>query len=122
MTSTMRAAPCVASVIMPAWLPVKERASKPIEWMAIARSAMEIRSPLESSMSSSRGAGIGATRAARSSSSSVVSPIALTATTTSCPARRVSTTRFATRLMLSASATDDPPYFWTISATCATPG
>ncbi|OUD84475.1 hypothetical protein BC477_16660 [Clavibacter michiganensis subsp. michiganensis] len=26
-TSTMRAAPCWASVIMPAWLPVKERAS-----------------------------------------------------------------------------------------------
>ena len=61
MTSTMRAAPCVASVIMPAWLPVNERASKPIEWIAIASSAIEMRSPLESSMSSSRGAGIGAT-------------------------------------------------------------
>ena len=72
-------------------------------------------------MSSSRGAGIGATWFARSSSSSVVSPIALTATTTSWPARRVSTIRFATRLMLSASATDDPPYFWTISATVKTP-
>ena len=120
-TSTMRAAPCVASVIMPAWLPVNERASKPIEWIAIASSAIEMRSPLESSMSSSRGAGIGATCAARSSSSSVVSPIALTATTTSCPARRVSTMRFATRLMLSASATEDPPYFWTISATFELP-
>ncbi len=121
-TSTMRAAPWVASVIMPAWLPVNERASKPIEWMAIASSAMEIRSPELSSMSSSRGAEIGATWCARSSSSSVVSPIALTATTTSCPARRVSTMRLATRLMLSASATEDPPYFWTISATCGTPG
>ena len=61
MTSTIRAAPCVASVIMPACEPVNERASKPIEWIAIASSAIEMRSPLESSMSSSRGAGIGAT-------------------------------------------------------------
>src|SRR5690349_2639933 len=43
--------------------------------------------------------------------------MALTATTTSLPARRVATMRFATRLMLSASATEEPPYFWTISAT-----
>ncbi len=82
-TSTIRAAPCVASVIMPAWLPVNERASNPIEWIAIASSAIEMRSPELSSMSSSRGAGIGATWCARSSSLSVVSPIALTATTTS---------------------------------------
>ena len=53
----MRAAPCVASVIMPAWLPVNERASNPIEWIAMASSAIEMRSPLESSMSSSRGRG-----------------------------------------------------------------
>src|SRR5699024_3597075 len=33
------------------------------------------------------------------------------------PDLRVSTMRFATRLMLSASATDEPPYFCTISAT-----
>ena len=51
----------------------------------------------------------------------MVSPIALTATTTSCPARRVSTMRLATRLMLSASATDDPPYFCTNNATMKTP-
>jgi hypothetical protein len=56
----------------PAWLPVKERASKPIEWIAIASSAIEMRSPELSRMSSSRGAGIGATCAARSMSSSVV--------------------------------------------------
>ena len=84
----------------------------------MARSAIEIRSPLDSSMSSSRGAGTGATSFARSSSSSVVSPMALTATTTSLPARRVSTMRLATRLMLSASATDEPPNFCTIRATC----
>jgi hypothetical protein len=51
-----------------------------------------------------------------------VSPIALTATTTSLPALRVSTMRFATRLMLSASATEDPPNFCTIKLTVAAPG
>src|SRR3954468_16142084 len=85
--------------------------------MAMARSAIEIRSPAVSSMSSSRGSGIGVTSCARSSSSSVVSPMALTATTTSLPALRVSTMRLATRLMLSASATDEPPYFWTMRLT-----
>ena len=60
MTSTMRAAPCVASVIMPAWLPVNERASWPMLLIAIASSAIEMRSPARS-MSSSRGAGIGVT-------------------------------------------------------------
>src|SRR3954469_550449 len=85
--------------------------------MAIASSAIEMRSPVVSSMSSSRGSGIGVTSCARSSSSSVVSPMALTATTTSLPALRVSTMRLATRLMLSASATDEPPYFWTMRLT-----
>jgi hypothetical protein len=41
--------------------------------------------------------------------------MALTATTTSLPALRVSTMRLATRLMLSASATEEPPYFWTMT-------
>ncbi len=76
-----------------------------------------MRSPAVRSMSSSRPAGIGVTECARSTSSSVVSPIAETATTTSLPAFLVWTIRFATRLMLSASATDDPPNFWTIRAT-----
>jgi len=48
-------------------------------------SDMEIRSPAVSSMSSSRAGGTGATCEARSSSSSVESPIADTATTTSLP-------------------------------------
>src|SRR5665213_3083213 len=89
--------------------------------MAMASKAIEMRSPAVSSMSSSRGAGIGVTSCARSSSSSVVSPMAETATTTSLPPLRVSTIRFATRLMLSALATDDPPNFCTIKAT-DTPG
>src|SRR5690606_21689920 len=55
-------------------------------------------------------------------SSSVVSPIAETATTTSLPAWRVATIRFATRLMLSASATLEPPYFCTMRLTDAPGG
>ncbi len=43
--------------------------------------------------------------------------MAETATTTSLPALRVATMRFATRLMLSASATDDPPNFCTMRLT-----
>ena len=74
---------------------------------------MEIRSPAVISMSSSRGGGTGLTSCARSSRSSVLSPMAETATTTSLPAFLVSAIRLATRLMLSASASDDPPYFWT---------
>ncbi len=83
----------------------------------MASSAIEIRSPAVSSMSSSRPGGTGLTWLARSSSSSVVSPIAETITTTSCPALRVFTIRSATRLMRSALATDEPPYFCTINAT-----
>ena len=43
--SMMRARPCVASVITPAWDPVKERASRPRVAIAMASSAIEIRSP-----------------------------------------------------------------------------
>src|SRR5829696_1254731 len=78
---------------------------------------MLIRSPAVSSMSSSRPGGSGVTCWARSSSSSVVSPIADTATTTSWPSRRVATIRSATRLIRSASATEEPPYFCTTSPT-----
>jgi len=39
--------------------------------------------------------------------------MAETTTQTSLPALRVSTIRRATRLMLSASVSEDPPYFWT---------
>ena len=68
-------------------------------------------------MSSSRAAGWGLTCSARSMRSSVVSPMAETMTTTSLPAFLVSTMRAATRLTLSASATEEPPYFWTTSPT-----
>ena len=45
-----------------------------------------------------------------------MSPIAETTTTTSSPARRASTIRCATRLIRSASPTDEPPYFCTTRA------
>src|SRR5205814_1431921 len=84
----------------------------------MASSAIEIRSPAVSSMSSSRPGGSGLTWCARSSSSSVVSPMADTITHTSLPALRVATMRSATRLIRSASDTEEPPYFCTTSPTC----
>src|SRR6476619_1762415 len=114
-TSMILARPWAPSVITPAWLPVNERASRPRLPIAIASSAIEIRSPAVSSMSSSRGTGSGETCSARSISSSVVSPIADTTTTTSLPARRVSAMRWATRL--TPSATEEPPYFCTTTPT-----
>ncbi len=77
------ALPCTESVITPAWEPVNDRAVKPRSEIAIATSAIEMRSPAVRSMSSSRAGGRGDTCAARSRSSSVVSPMAETATTTS---------------------------------------
>ena len=117
-TSMILALPCTPSVMTPAWLPVNERALKPRSEIAMATRAIEMRSPAVISMSSSRGGGTGLTSRARSSRSSVVSPMADTATTTSWPAFFVSAIRRATRLMLSASASDDPPYFWTTMGTC----
>lgn len=46
-----------------------------------------------------------------------MSPMAETTTTTSWPASLVSTIRRATRLMLAASATLEPPYFCTMRDT-----
>lgn len=118
-TSMMRALLWTESVITPAWLPVKLWASWPRFLIAMASRAMAIRSPAVSSMSNSRPAGIGDTCSARSISSSVVSPIADTTTTTWWPSFLASTIRLATRLMPSASATEEPPYFCTTRPTCA---
>jgi hypothetical protein len=82
-TSMMRARPCEESVMTPACDPVKERADRPSDWMAMASRAIEMRSPAVSSMSSSRPGGSGETCCARSSRSSVVSPMAETTTHTS---------------------------------------
>src|SRR6185436_5297711 len=84
--------------------------------IAIDSSAIEIRSPAESSMSSSRRSGFGDTFFAIARRSSVVSPIAETTTTTWWPRATVSMTRFATDMTLWTSATLLPPYFWTTTA------
>ena len=54
-TSMIRAFVWEESVTIPACEPVSEIASWPMSWIAIAQSAQEIRSPVESSMSISRG-------------------------------------------------------------------
>ena len=56
-TSRIRAFVCEESVTIPACEPVSEIAWWPRSWIAIAQSAQEIRSPVESSMSISRGVG-----------------------------------------------------------------
>ena len=82
----------------------------------MATSEFEMRSPAVSSMSISRAGGVGLTWAARSSSSSVVSPIAEQTTTTSLPAFFVATMRSATARIRSALSREEPPYFCTINA------
>ena len=116
-TSMMRALPWTASVMTPAWLPVKERASWPRFAMAMASRAIEMRSPLVSSMSSSRPGGSGVTWFARSRSSSVVSPMAETTTTDRAAGLAGLDDPPSDRLMLSASATEEPPYFCTTRLT-----
>src|SRR6185503_2388205 len=74
---------------------------------------MLTRSPVVSSMSSSRRLGLGETRCASAISSSVECPIADTTTTVSWPAARASATRFATARIRSGPSTEVPPYFWT---------
>ena len=101
---------------IPACEPVNEIASRPRSLIAIDSSAIEIRSPAVSSMSSSRACG-GSRSAGELDSSSVVSPIAETTTQTSLPASAACDDARATCLIRSASPTDVPPYFWTTSAT-----
>ena len=92
----MRASTWRSLVMMPDWLPVKLMASPPRSRIAIDSSAIEMRSPAESSMSSSRRSGLVETFLASVSRSSVVSPMAGTTTTTSWPSCRVRMTRSAT--------------------------
>ena len=112
-TSRMRAFVCEVSVTMPACEPVSEIARWPRSLIAIAHSAHEIRSPVESSMSISRGSGLGETSSAIATSSSVVFPRADSTATTWWPCSRARTIRRAARLRRSASATDVPPNFMT---------
>ena len=69
--------------MMPDWLPVKLMAGTPRSLRAIDKSAMEMRSPAVSNMSSSRFCGLSVTFLESVSSSSVVSPMAETTTHTS---------------------------------------
>ena len=120
LTSRILALPWTLSVMMPTWLPVKETASMSRSARAMQTSAMLLRSPMVSSMSISRPGKVAETALARAMRLSVSLPIADTTTTRSCPWRRVKATCSATALMRSASATEVPPYFWTIRATGAT--
>ena len=101
------------SVTIPACEPVSEIALWPMSWIAIAHSAQEIRSPVESSMSISRESGRSEISIACATSSSVVLPRAESTATTLLPASRALTIRPAARLISSAPATDVPPNFIT---------
>jgi hypothetical protein len=92
-TSRIRALVWEVSVTIPAWEPVSESASCPRSLIAIAHSAQEIRSPVDSSMSISRGSGAGETSSAIAISSSVVLPRAESTATTRLPASRLATIR-----------------------------
>ena len=112
-TSRIRAFVCDVSVTIPACEPVSEIARWPRSLIAIAHSAHEIRSPVESSMSISRGSGVVETSSAEAISSSVVLPRAESTATTRWPCSRAFTIRLAARLIRSASATEVPPNFIT---------
>ncbi len=105
--------------MIPTWLPVKLTAGTPRSARAIVSSAAETRSPVVSSMSISRPGRVVDTWEARAIRLSVALPIADTTTTTSWPWRLVICTFSATARMRSGSATEVPPYFWTIRATGA---
>jgi hypothetical protein len=84
-----------------------------MSWIAIAHSAQEMRSPVDSNMSSSRGFGRGEISNAISVSSSVVLPRAESTAMTRLPASRAATIRCAARRICSAPATELPPNFIT---------
>ena len=115
----IRALPCVVSVMIPAWVPVKRTARTPSSLITIDSSDTAMRSPVDSSMSISRGAGAGATSWAMATSSSVCLPRADTTATTPLPSSALVTMRLAARWMRSASATEVPPNFITTVSTGA---
>ncbi len=89
---------CEESVTMPACEPVREIAWWPRSQIAIAQRAHEIRSPVESSMSISRGLGRSEISRAIPTNSSVVLPRAESTATTFEPRSRSATMRAAARL------------------------
>jgi len=108
----IRARVWAASVRMPIWAPVNDRAACPSPWIAMASSAMVFCSPVETSTSYSRGSGFSPPSSRARSTSLLVSPdIAETTTATWLPPSSVCTTRRATFRMRSGSPTLVPPYF-----------
>ena len=101
------------SVTIPACEPVSEIARWPRSLIAIAQRAHDSRSPIESSMSISRGSGRAEISRAASSSRSVVLPRAESTATTCWPCSRAATIRLAARFSSSVPATDVPPNFIT---------
>src|SRR5581483_5942132 len=81
--------------------------------IAMAQSAHDSRSPIESSMSISRGSGRGEISRAASTSRSVVLPRAESTATTRRPLSRAATIRLAARFSSSVPATEVPPNFIT---------
>jgi hypothetical protein len=81
--------------------------------MAMAHSAHDTRSPVESSMSISRGSGDEETSNASAMSRSVSLPRAESTATTRVPWSRLATMRSAARFRRCASATEVPPNFMT---------
>ena len=115
-TSRIRALVCVVSVMMPAWLPVNDGAGTPSSASAMHSSAIEMRSPAVSSMSSSRPGRTRLTSSASRMRSSVVLPIALDDDDHLVAGAPVRATWSATARIRSASPTEVPPNFWTTSA------
>src|SRR3954453_4855901 len=113
-TSMIRALVCEVSVTIPACEPVSDSARWPRSLITMAARAQEIRSPVERSMSISRGSGRADTSKAMLTSSSVVFPRAGSTAPTRFPASLAATILWAARLMRSASATEVPPNFITI--------
>ncbi len=107
----MRALVCVLSVMMPIWAPVRLSAWWPSEWMAMAIRATLTCSPVESSMSISRAGGWSVICRARSMSKSVLSPMALTTTTTWLPCCWARMALRAAARIFWLSATLEPPNF-----------
>ena len=114
-TSMMVALVWVVSVMIPAWLPVKDTASMPEVGQGHDQQGHRDPLPRGEEHVELPGGWTGLTSLANRIRSSVVLPMALTTTTTSSPLRRDRATWSATARMRSASPTEVPPNFWTTS-------
>ena len=114
----IRAAPCVVSVLMPACLPLRLMAGTPRPRRVIAIRDALTNSPVEMRASDSRACGCvsPASRCANASRSSVVSPIAETATTSALSRCRRSRMKRATLRINDSLASELPPNFWTTTS------